>query len=134
MISLRSTCSRRILYSFAAGEKLSARGRFGLKGRRSGKIRLMSSKNTTGDDTTSTHNHSKNSPLQKPAGPLWTKSICESADDEGGTTLIKPDSSEFFIPQVALSDHDGRMKKRVLVLCTGGTLTMAPDPKQGGGE
>lgn len=37
-----------------------------------------------------------------------------------------------FIPQVSLHDGDGRTQKRVLVLCTGGTLTMAPDPNQGG--
>ncbi len=134
MISLRSTFTRRML---------SACCRLGLKTHYSGKgvekIRFLSSKNSTGDDDDTIHtrgstSNATNSSLQKPAGPLWTESICEGADDEGGTTLIKPDSSEFFIPQVALSDYDGRMRKRVLVLCTGGTLTMAPDPKQGGGK
>ena len=37
-----------------------------------------------------------------------------------------------FIPEVRLHDFDGTQRKRVLVLCTGGTLTMAPDPNQGG--
>lgn len=46
--------------------------------------------------------------LQSPAGPLWT-------DDES------------IIPQIKLYDGDGRRRKRVLVLCTGGTLTMAPN-------
>ena len=36
------------------------------------------------------------------------------------------------IPQVPLHELDGRSRKRVLLLCTGGTLTMAPDPKLGG--
>lgn len=45
---------------------------------------------------------------------------------------MKPAKSTFFIPQIALHESDGRDKKRVLVLCTGGTLTMAPDAKQGG--
>ena len=53
-------------------------------------------------------------PLQQAAGQLW-----------GGY-----DSD--FIPKVKLHHNDGREKKRVLVLCTGGTLTMAPDPLQGG--
>jgi L-asparaginase len=37
-----------------------------------------------------------------------------------------------FIPQVNVHDKDGRQRKRVLVLCTGGTLTMAADPSRGG--
>lgn len=60
-------------------------------------------------------------------------------DDEGDTemlvgdgTKVKPAKSTFFIPQIALHEEDGREKKRVLVLCTGGTLTMAPDPLRGG--
>ena len=52
-------------------------------------------------------------PLQSPAGTL-----CESSDN--------------FIPQNGLHEGRGRTKKRVLVLCTGGTLTMAPDPNQNG--
>jgi L-asparaginase/Glu-tRNA(Gln) amidotransferase subunit D len=58
-----------------------------------------------------------------------------------GTTLQPPagrivpnlvDGSEPFIPQIQLHPTDGRDRKRVLVLCTGGTLTMAPDPALGG--
>jgi L-asparaginase len=52
-------------------------------------------------------------PLQSPAGVL-------------------DDSPHSFIPQNSLHEVQGRTKKRVLVLCTGGTLTMAPDPKQNG--
>ncbi|VEU42104.1 unnamed protein product [Pseudo-nitzschia multistriata] len=52
-------------------------------------------------------------PLQSPAGVL----------DE---------SESNFIPQNALYEGQGCAKKRVLVLCTGGTLTMAPDLKQKG--
>jgi len=70
--------------------------------------------------------------LHSPAGPLHDgKSIIQKPGGCDGTTLIKPESSDFFIPQVALFEDDGRRTKRVLVLCTGGTLTMAPDPKTG---
>lgn len=80
-------------------------------------------------------------PLLKAAGKLWKKSILYndspvSSHDEGDggtTTLIIPDGTdEPFIPQVKINDDDNRRKKRVLVLCTGGTLTMAPDPHQNG--
>lgn len=53
------------------------------------------------------------SPLQTPAGLLAK-------------------SDEVFIPQNELHEDQGHTKKRVLVLCTGGTLTMAPDLKQNG--
>lgn len=54
-------------------------------------------------------------------------------DDENLTEHIQaPESDFFFIPQVKLHDGDGSQRKRVLVLCTGGTLTMAPNPEQGG--
>jgi len=53
-------------------------------------------------------------------------------DDDNITELVAPPKSDFFIPQVKLHDGDGMKRKRVLVLCTGGTLTMAPDPKKGG--
>mmetsp|Transcript_29027 Transcript_29027/g.68216 ORF Transcript_29027/g.68216 Transcript_29027/m.68216 type:complete len:453 (-) Transcript_29027:2106-3464(-) len=52
-------------------------------------------------------------PLQSPAGVL----------DE---------SNSSFIPQNAVYEGEGRPKKRVLVLCTGGTLSMAPDPNHKG--
>jgi hypothetical protein len=61
-------------------------------------------------------------PLQKPAGPLFGV----AGDDN--PLAVTPESSEYFIPQVPLHDMDGRQnKKRVLILCTGGTLTMAPN-------
>ena len=53
-------------------------------------------------------------------------------DDDNITELVTPPESNFFIPQVKLHDGDGMKRKRVLVLCTGGTLTMAPDPEKGG--
>lgn len=59
--------------------------------------------------------------LQPPAGCLWEPG---TYDNDIGDRQ--------FIPQVALHAGDGRRKKRVLVLCTGGTLTMAPDPELGG--
>jgi len=58
-------------------------------------------------------------PLQQPAGPLYGRT-----NDPDGLT---PELSQDFIPQVAVHDREGRRKKRVLVLCTGGTLTMAPN-------
>ena len=51
--------------------------------------------------------------LQTPAGPLYKKEAID--DDSGGTTEIKPVPSDFFIPEVALHDRDGRNRKRVLV-------------------
>lgn len=57
--------------------------------------------------------------LQPPAGRLWDP---RDYDDDIGDRQ--------FIPQVSLHEADGRRKKRVLILCTGGTLTMAPDPEQ----
>lgn len=61
--------------------------------------------------------------LQPPAGRLWSH---EEASDgvQGG--------DRHFIPQVSLHAGDGRRRKRVLVLCTGGTLTMAPSPAHEG--
>ena len=59
--------------------------------------------------------------LQPPAGCLWAPG---TYDNDIGDRQ--------FIPQVALHATDGRHRKRVLVLCTGGTLTMAPDPSLGG--
>ena len=67
-------------------------------------------------------------PLQKPAGPLLGPDIYNS-DDEGNDI---DGSKRTYIPEVSLYEGEGRMKKRILVLCTGGTLTMAPDPHQGG--
>jgi len=53
--------------------------------------------------------------------------------DDNLTERVKPSESDyFFIPQVKLHDGDGGQRKRVLVLCTGGTLTMAPNPDMGG--
>jgi L-asparaginase len=74
--------------------------------------------------------------LQKPAGPLFGSSIVHDDEDESEHLLtggaVKPAKSEYFIPQVPLHSSDGQQRKRVLVLCTGGTLTMAPDPNKGG--
>jgi L-asparaginase len=68
-------------------------------------------------------------PLQQPAGPLWGSDLgsIEHHNDHGHN---HDDSS--FIPEVQLFEGDGRSRKRILVLCTGGTLTMAPDPNRGG--
>jgi hypothetical protein len=57
-------------------------------------------------------------PLQSSAGLLSCNNDSSSADT--------------FIPQYSLYEGEGRTRKRVLVLCTGGTLTMAPDPKNNG--
>ena len=92
-------------------------------------------------------------PLQDPAGPLWGPDILSEDDDDvddhdhnNHDTDSNSDEKSLdanphatgshkfrsFIPQWPLYDGDGRNRKRVLVLCTGGTLTMAPDPAQGG--
>jgi Asparaginase, N-terminal len=49
------------------------------------------------------------------------------------TTKGRRSKGTSYIPEVSLYHGEGGMvKRRVLVLCTGGTLTMAPDPNQGG--
>ena len=73
--------------------------------------------------------------LQQPAGLLVDEyeEPLEDRTEDGRTTGIDVKTSRFFIPQVALHAGDGAgARKRVLVLCTGGTLTMAPDPEKGG--
>ena len=85
--------------------------------------------------------------LQTPAGLLFKKdSIVDRyrqkayeleqllpKDSENLTEVVTPNvSSDFFIPQVKLHKGDGSERKRVLVLCTGGTLTMAPNPEKDG--
>lgn len=60
-------------------------------------------------------------PIQAPAGRLWQ----EDNDDNNN-------NKNNFIPEVQLHANDGRQRKRILMLCTGGTLTMAPDPNRGG--
>lgn len=78
--------------------------------------------------------------LQSPAGSLYGNGftvddgdmLCERNTDEGATKLIHPDNSDIFIPHVPINDFERQRRKRVLVLCTGGTLTMAPDPGRGG--
>jgi len=71
-------------------------------------------------------------PLLTPAGPLSGQNIVPGASDSDSddhTNEIDPPESDYFIPQIV---HEGGVsvgrKKRVLVLCTGGTLTMAPNP------
>lgn len=61
-------------------------------------------------------------PLQKPAGALW------------GSDIVDENEEQQYIPEVILYAGEGGRgtNKRILVLCTGGTLTMAPDPAQGG--
>ena len=51
--------------------------------------------------------------VARDAGPLWTEELC---DDPTMCTVIP---------------HHGQFRKRVLVLCTGGTLTMDSDPSKG---
>lgn len=76
-----------------------------------------------------------NRALQKPVGSLFglfDDGKYDVSEEGESTTIIKPSESNFFIPQVPLHEEDGRSKKRVLILCTGGTLTMAPDHEKGG--
>eukprot|EP00934_Nitzschia_sp_Nitz4_P004704 Nitzschia sp. Nitz4//scaffold113_size70149//19329//20846//NITZ4_005945-RA/size70149-processed-gene-0.65-mRNA-1//-1//CDS//3329533326//4694//frame0 len=64
-------------------------------------------------------------PLQVPVGPLGGPDVVDSDDEDNG--------SYRFIPEVPLYiGEGGTSRKRILILCTGGTLTMAPDPNQGG--
>jgi len=56
----------------------------------------------------------------------------ENSDANIEDATVHPEKSKYFIPQVKLHAGDGSHRKRVLILCTGGTLTMAPDPTKGG--
>ena len=76
-------------------------------------------------------------PLQTSAGPLWGSDIFSDNEDddedcEEDQRLGRRSAGNSYIPEVKMYEGDGREKKRVLILCTGGTLTMAPDPTQGG--
>ena len=72
-------------------------------------------------------------PLQNPAGALLGSDIYDSGDEGDDDDHENPSLyNRKFIPEVPLFDGDGRSKKRILVLCTGGTLTMAPDASHGG--
>jgi L-asparaginase len=72
------------------------------------------------DDATTTTPASPHTPPPLPihnsvacdAGPLFQEELCEKGAD--GLCTVIP--------------HRGRFRKRVLVLCTGGTLTMSADP------
>lgn len=68
-------------------------------------------------------------PVQEAAGPLWGPDIVDDDD------MADAGSRHYgYIPEVALYSGEGgrSSRKRILILCTGGTLTMAPDPNQGG--
>jgi hypothetical protein len=78
-------------------------------------------------------------PLLKPAGALIGPDIYQNDYDDShdqtnneGKKQKVSKSSYAYIPEVSLYEGEGRVKKRILVLCTGGTLTMAPAPNQGG--
>jgi len=81
----------------------------------------QTSSGSTGSTTNAYFRKLMGESLQPPAGCLWETG---AYDNDIG--------DKQFIPQVALHAGDGRRRKRVLVLCTGGTLTMAPDPTLGG--
>ena len=77
---------------------------------------------TTKQTTTTSKQHSRvqrgddipvHESVAKDAGPLFKEELC----DEGDLCTVIP--------------HRGRHRKRVLVLCTGGTLTMSADPTRG---
>ena len=60
--------------------------------------------------------------------PLWHTDTIHSDEEEHHDVDAYNYSvgDRQFIPQVPLHGSDGLVRKRVLVLCTGGTLTMAP--------
>jgi hypothetical protein len=93
-----------------------------------GEKRTLSSKNSSRDNNEMYKLMGK--PLQRPAGPLWGPDVLASGDDEPSSDDLS--SRRSYIPEIPLFEGDGREKKRILILCTGGTLTMAPDPNQGG--
>ena len=69
------------------------------------------SSSSEGSATSSSDDVPTHTAISSDAGPLWEPENCDSNTD--------------------LIPHRGRCRKRVLVLCTGGTLTMSNDPLQG---
>ena len=92
------------------------------------------------DDTTKkiVEDFLEGKPLQQAAGSvLGSVGMARDADDDSDNkafldAVVRPQSSKYFIPQDLLPSNDGNQRKRVLVLCTGGTITMVPDPSKGG--
>ena len=62
---------------------------------------------------------SAGTPLLTPAGPLFGRDNIAPGDESADSDY----SDEVFIPQVNFREEGVGGKKRVLVLCTGGTLT-----------
>jgi hypothetical protein len=63
--------------------------------------------------------------LQPPAGELWKKPNATTADHHDHHHHPDHEAAgpiDDFIPQVSLHLGDGRRRKRVLILCTGGTM------------
>jgi hypothetical protein len=63
--------------------------------------------------------------LQPPAGELWKQPNATTADHHDHHHHPDHEAAgpiDDFIPQVSLHLGDGRRRKRVLILCTGGTM------------
>jgi L-asparaginase len=65
--------------------------------------------------------------LQPPAGALWRHDDFKVYTVDVLSEYHQHVTEKEFIPQVPLHKDDGRSRKRVLMLCTGGTLTMDQD-------
>mmetsp|Transcript_1411 Transcript_1411/g.3067 ORF Transcript_1411/g.3067 Transcript_1411/m.3067 type:complete len:523 (+) Transcript_1411:68-1636(+) len=55
----------------------------------------------------------------------------ESLQPPAGKLIDETTEERLFIPEVSLHAADGRHRKRILILCTGGTLTMTPRESDG---
>ena len=133
-------------YKLRVGGARNSRAYHGNRPRRHS--RTMASSSAPPRDNDGSACTSEGEPLLKPAGLLFDYDNIAShrssdsdhtirllpKDSDNMTERVKPPESDFFfIPQVNNApDGDGGRRKRVLVLCTGGTLTMAPNPDIGG--
>ena len=76
--------------------------------------------------------HPKASPSSALCLSHCARAFCSDLVPKAAGPLYCEGDAETFIPQVSAYEPNEQRRKRVLVLCTGGTLTMAPDPSRGG--
>eukprot|EP00522_Entomoneis_paludosa_P003076 CAMPEP_0172474788 /NCGR_PEP_ID=MMETSP1065-20121228/69537_1 /TAXON_ID=265537 /ORGANISM="Amphiprora paludosa, Strain CCMP125" /LENGTH=396 /DNA_ID=CAMNT_0013232979 /DNA_START=31 /DNA_END=1221 /DNA_ORIENTATION=+ len=83
------------------------------------------------DGDASAKSDERSKALRKHANEM-TKLMGESLQPPAGKLVDESTEERMFIPEVSLHASDGRgSRKRVLILCTGGTLTMAPRESDG---
>jgi L-asparaginase/Glu-tRNA(Gln) amidotransferase subunit D len=62
----------------------------------------------------------------------YNKLMGKSLQPAVGRLVNEDEAHSTYIPEVMLHDRDGRQRPKILILCLGGTLTMAKSEKHGG--